>query len=503
MSNSPSDFVIPKVTSFRNLINLSSSWGNTDHNDDIFDLPKLTDDDGDGNNSTFMDQIDIESKCKPMIREWLLSDDQVSNAAFNRRKTIQYLLNGIETLSTNYLSQDCSRPWICYWILNSLNLLNALNFINNNLTSNIISFLNKCQNKSGGYAGGPGQYSHILTSYAAIMALLTIGNEEAYKSIDRQSFYKFLMRQKMNDGSYSCHDDGEIDIRAIYCGLSCAAILNILDDKLVNNTLKWIEKCQTYQGGFSQEPYDEAHGGYAYCGVASLVIIRAFLEKKYKNIKYNINIDNLIRWQVYKQMSYSGGFQGRTNKLVDACYSYWVGAVFPMINIIKIQNANMNKKDNIDNNNNNTNNMDNNPTKTAREEKMDEEMALNNNNNNNNSKSKIIENDINELDMILNMDSLECNIKLFHSMELQKYLLIIAQKNNSGGIADKPPKPADYYHTCYGLNGLSVAQQYGNKILGPSTNKLQKVNPVYGITSEKLRNAWKYFSSKPFKPENK
>tara|TARA_R110002050_G_scaffold192667_1_gene327597 strand:+ start:669 stop:941 length:273 start_codon:yes stop_codon:yes gene_type:complete len=26
-----------------------------------------------------------------------------------------------------------------------------------------------------------------------------------------------------------------------------------------------------------------------------------------------------------------GGFQGRTNKLVDGCYSFWQGALFPML----------------------------------------------------------------------------------------------------------------------------------------------------------------------------
>ena len=30
-------------------------------------------------------------------------------------------------------------------------------------------------------------------------------------------------------------------------------------------------------------------------------------------------------------MKYSGGFQGRTNKLVDGCYSFWVGACFGIL----------------------------------------------------------------------------------------------------------------------------------------------------------------------------
>ena len=33
-------------------------------------------------------------------------------------------------------------------------------------------------------------------------------------------------------------------------------------------------------------------------------------------------------------MNYSGGFQGRTNKIVDGCYSYWVGGLFPIFDLI-------------------------------------------------------------------------------------------------------------------------------------------------------------------------
>jgi len=39
------------------------------------------------------------------------------------------------------------------------------------------------------------------------------------------------------------------------------------------------------------------------------------------------------RWVSNKQMSKEGGFQGRSNKLVDACYSYWQGAICPLLQL--------------------------------------------------------------------------------------------------------------------------------------------------------------------------
>ena len=33
-------------------------------------------------------------------------------------------------------------------------------------------------------------------------------------------------------------------------------------------------------------------------------------------------------------MPLEGGFSGRTQKLVDACYAYWQGATFPIIHTL-------------------------------------------------------------------------------------------------------------------------------------------------------------------------
>ena len=38
-----------------------------------------------------------------------------------------------------------------------------------------------------------------------------------------------------------------------------------------------------------------------------------------------------------RQMRYEGGFQGRTNKLVDGCYSFWQGGAFPIIHMVLCQ----------------------------------------------------------------------------------------------------------------------------------------------------------------------
>ena len=36
-------------------------------------------------------------------------------------------------------------------------------------------------------------------------------------------------------------------------------------------------------------------------------------------------------WLSARQMAVEGGFQGRSNKLVDGCYSFWQGATFAVV----------------------------------------------------------------------------------------------------------------------------------------------------------------------------
>lgn len=46
-----------------------------------------------------------------------------------------------------------------------------------------------------------------------------------------------------------------------------------------------------------------------------------------------VDLDNVYRWASQMQGGdfEGGGFRGRTNKLVDGCYSWWVGGLFAMI----------------------------------------------------------------------------------------------------------------------------------------------------------------------------
>ena len=116
--------------------------------------------------------------------------------------------------------------------------------------------------------------------------------------------------------------------------MSVAKLLHIPtypESDLFHGTADWILSCQTYEGGFGAAPGHEAHGGYTFCGVAGLALLDQL---------DHCDLDALMRWTANRQLSFEGGFSGRTNKLVDGCYSFWNGAVLPIIQSWRAQKSN-------------------------------------------------------------------------------------------------------------------------------------------------------------------
>ncbi|KAJ6796466.1 protein farnesyltransferase subunit beta [Iris pallida] len=236
-----------------------------------------------------------------------------------RDKHIEFLIRGLRLLGPNYHVLDANRPWLCYWILHSLALLGEP--FDMDFEKDAVDFLLRCEGEDGGYGGGPGQMPHLATTYAAVNSLITFGSQRALSSINRGKMRKFLLQMKDPSGAFRMHDGGEIDVRACYTAVSVASILNILDNELVKDVGEYVLRCQTYEGGIAGEPGSEAHGGYTFCGLATMILIGEV---------DRLDLPRLIDWVAFRQ-GVECGFQGRTNKLVDGCYSFWQGGVLALV----------------------------------------------------------------------------------------------------------------------------------------------------------------------------
>lgn len=372
------------------------------------------------------EQVHVEDeveRCYSYFAEMLQFDCDGPVLRTERHKA--YLLKGLQNLSESYESLDASRPWLCYWILHCLELLDVA--VSGSLCSRVVEFICRCKHADGGYGGGPGQLPHLAPTYAAICSLCIIGTDQAFESIDRKSLRSFLMSMRLSDGSFCMHEGGECDIRGAYCAATVARLTGIATAEMFDGTAEWIVRCQTYEGGFAGCPGMEAHGGYSFCGLAALVMLGK---------QHLCDLRALLRWTTARQMSFEGGFQGRTNKLVDGCYSFWQGGALPVIHSL-----------------------------------LDKEG-----------------------DKALSRDRW-----MFQQEALQEYVLICCQ-HPSGGLIDKPGKTKDFYHTCYCLSGLSVAQHFadgkharscviGNKEL----NEVKPCHPLFNIGLEAVCSAHEYF----------
>ncbi|ONI19544.1 hypothetical protein PRUPE_3G284100 [Prunus persica] len=403
-----------------------------------------------------------------------------------RDNHIEYLTRGLRQLPPSFCTLDASRPWLCYWILHSLALLGES--VDDELEHNTIDFLSRCQDPSGGYGGGPGQLPHLATTYAAVNALITVGGDQALSSINRCELYKFLQQMKHPSGGFRMHDGGEIDVRACYTAISVASILNILDDDLVHNVGSFILSCQTYEGGISGEPGSEAHGGYTFCGVATMILI---------NQINRLDLPRLIDWLVFRQGK-EFGFQGRTNKLVDGCYSFWQGGVFPLLQRVRsIIDEQLVLPD--AGGHSTTNGTHTSTTSSISEVGESFEGTSSHVDDACHSRQEVNFNDIgyNFVKRPIEMEP------LFHSLALQQYILLCSQEEK-GGMKDKPGLSRDFYHTCYCLSGLSVCQHMWSDeedspvlpraLMGSYSNLLEPIHPLFNVVLEQYHEAREFFT---------
>ncbi|OTA80596.1 hypothetical protein M434DRAFT_401672 [Hypoxylon sp. CO27-5] len=255
----------------------------------------------------------------------------------DRTRHIKFLRKHLEKLPARYVTLDASRPWILYWSLNGLSILGE---DVSRYRDNLVETARSIQNPTGGFGGGIGHESHLACTYGMVLALAVVGGEAAYEVIDRRALWKWLCALKQPDGGFQMAIGGEVDIRGAYCAAVLVTLLNLpldlspdspawTDDRpnLFTGLAEYVRRCQSFEGGISAQPGGEAHGAYAFCALGCLAILGA----PHRTFPRYLDVPRLISWLSSRQYAPEGGLGGRTNKLVDGCYSHWVGCCWPLI----------------------------------------------------------------------------------------------------------------------------------------------------------------------------
>ena len=162
-------------------------------------------------------------------------------------------------------------------------------------------------------------------AYTALAILKSVGDD--CSRVDKPALLKEIGSLQQSDGCFSAsHDGGECDMRFLYCACAISYMLNDWSGVNKDKAVEYIKSCITYEGGISLVPNSEAHGGSCYCAVASLVLM-----DRLHSIEGSSKA-NLIQYCLYRQGN--RGYEGRTAKVPDTCYSFWIGGSLDLLNCI-------------------------------------------------------------------------------------------------------------------------------------------------------------------------
>ncbi|KAG4305640.1 hypothetical protein PORY_001196 [Pneumocystis oryctolagi] len=303
---------------------------------------------------------DIEAKYEEMLKKYECVKAELDDS-LDIDKHTKYHLRHLDFLPHHYLYADTSRISIAFFCLSSLDLLGSLETSTTPLQrKNWIEWIYSFQASNGfrdwistNYC--PSLYrdfAHTASTYFAICILLILKDD--MKRLNRKNIIKHLSNLQNEDGSFRpCIGDGQdissfekTDIRFAYCAIAILYVLKCKNvDKIirVDSLLNYIQSCKSYDHGFAENPNNESHGdnlciliayvliyfkaGYTYCAITSLTLLKDMLPTISEKVS-SIFSEKTVKWLLKRQLSNSedfGGFEGRTNKSSDTCYSFWVG----------------------------------------------------------------------------------------------------------------------------------------------------------------------------------
>jgi prenyltransferase beta subunit len=86
-----------------------------------------------------------------------------------------------------------------------------------------------------------------------------------------------------------------------------------------------VMSCLSHEGGFDAMSGSEAHADYTYCAISTL---------ETESDQFHAQSDGNLEIKLAnfaKSLQEFDAFESRTNKLMDCCYSFWIGAVLQAI----------------------------------------------------------------------------------------------------------------------------------------------------------------------------
>ncbi|KAI9683339.1 MAG: hypothetical protein M1829_005409 [Trizodia sp. TS-e1964] len=201
-----------------------------------------------------------------------------------------------------------------YWGLTALHLLGHPEALPRDAT---IEYVLSCQHENGGFGAAPGHDAHMLYTVSAVQILATVDALDVLELRGRggkQRVGKFIADlQDPLTGTFAGDEWGEYDTRFLFGAFNALSLLGLLSTIDVDAAVRFVQACGNFDGGYGVCPGAESHAGQIYTCVGALAIA---------NRLDLLDTERLATWLSERQLE-SGGLNGRPEKLVDVCYSWW------------------------------------------------------------------------------------------------------------------------------------------------------------------------------------
>ncbi|PSN32157.1 Geranylgeranyl transferase type-1 subunit beta [Blattella germanica] len=226
-----------------------------------------------------------------------------------RKQHIKYFQRFLQILPARFSSYDSTRLLIAFYAISGLDILNALDVLSEEKKHQIIEWIYGLQVlpddkdspelwKRCGFQGSSTiifprnktdcsteyAYGHLAMTYTGLATLVILGDD--LSRVNRAAIIEGVKVLQQEDGSFCSSLAGsESDMRFVYCAACVCYILRDWSGMDVDKALNFIKRSM---------------------------------------------LNGLKRWGLSRQIS---GFQGRPNKPVDTCYSFWLGAVLKILGV--------------------------------------------------------------------------------------------------------------------------------------------------------------------------
>ncbi|XP_026326081.1 geranylgeranyl transferase type-1 subunit beta [Hyposmocoma kahamanoa] len=277
------------------------------------------------------------------------------NKDLAHRQHVKYFMRFLNVLPSSLSSHDTTRVTIAYFAVAGLDVLGAISSISLELRSRIVEWIYRLQvvpDKATGdmsMCGFQGSSTvnidlnadnnhyrcgHLAMTYTGLCVLLSLGDD--LSRCNRKALVEGVKALQTEDGNFAATLSGcESDMRFVYCAAAISYILNDWSGFNIERANDYIIKSISYDYGIAQCPELESHGGTTFCALATLSLTNQLDKLSIEQV------EGLKRWLLFRQVD---GFQGRPNKPVDTCYSFWVGASLKILDSLHMSNYANNRK---------------------------------------------------------------------------------------------------------------------------------------------------------------